>query len=98
MQANIDMSANYFYSISRLEIFSAALSVSRLYFTVNMTSEMHFNACQCIARPNTALLDCILCLTQYLYDPGRLVYPWERVSDCEHISVSRAVSEIRPTN
>ena len=30
------------------------------------------NACQCIARPNIALLDCMLCLTQYLYDPGIL--------------------------
>ena len=40
--------------------------------SVNITSEMHFNACQCIVQPNTALLGCILCLTQYLYDPGIL--------------------------
>ena len=27
-------------------------------------------ACQCIAQPNTTLLDCILYLMQYPYDPG----------------------------
>ena len=27
---------------------------------------------QCIAQPNTTLLDCILYLMQYLYDPGIL--------------------------
>ncbi len=30
------------------------------------------DAFQCIAQPNTTLLDCILCLMQYLYDPGIL--------------------------
>ena len=29
--------------------------------------KMHSNACQCIALPNTALLDCILCMIQAFY-------------------------------
>ena len=41
--------------------------VSRFYTIVNMAFEMHFNACQCIALPNTALLDCILCMIQAFY-------------------------------
>ena len=50
--------------------------------TVNIACKMHVNAFQCIAQPNTTLLDCI----KYLYDPGitRLcisVNPWERVSE-----------------
>ena len=40
---------------------------SRFYTIVNMAFEMHSNACQCIARPNTALLDCILCMIQAFY-------------------------------
>ena len=32
---------------------------------------MHLNSSQCIAQPDTALLDCMLYLTQHLYDPGR---------------------------
>ncbi len=31
-------------------------------FIVTMTSEMHLNAFQCIAQPNTALLDCLYCI------------------------------------
>ena len=60
-----------------------------------MTSEMHSNAFQCIAQPNTTLADCIrilyLTLTQCPYDPGTLpklcksVHPWERVSEIQSI-------------
>jgi len=71
--------------------YSAFLSTFRrqqLYSIVKMTSEMHFNAFQCIAQPNTTLLDCIMYLTQYLYDPGILPalqtsVSWERVSELQ---------------
>ena len=49
--------------------YSCFLSTSRsprLYSIVTMTPEMHINAFQCIAQPNTALLDCIWYLTHYL--------------------------------
>lgn len=37
-----------------------------------------FNAFQCIAWPNITLLDCVLYLSQYLYDPG--VHPARQTS------------------
>ncbi len=37
--------------------------------TVNIASEMHSNASRSLTQP---LLDCMLYLTQYLYDPGNL--------------------------
>ena len=66
-----------------IRVFPAAVeSAVLLTMTVNIACEMHVNVFQCIAQPNTTLLDCIL----YLYDPGitRLcisVHPWERVSE-----------------
>ncbi len=52
---------------------------------------MHFNASRSLTQP---LLDCILYLTQYFYDPGilpnsaNLVYPWESVSEIQSIKES----------
>ncbi len=43
-------------------------SATLLSMTVNIASEMHFNA----LRSHTTLLDCILYLMQYLYVPGNL--------------------------
>jgi len=49
-----------------LQLFLSSFRRQQLYLTVNIASEMHFKAFQCIAQPNTALHDCILYLTQYL--------------------------------
>jgi hypothetical protein len=38
--------------------------------TVNAASEMHFDA---LRSPNQPLLECMLYLMQYLYDPGILL-------------------------
>ena len=44
----------------------AVVPIQKYVEVLNKFSEMHFNAFQCIARPNTALLDCILYPTYYL--------------------------------
>lgn len=45
-----------------------------------LTTYSFRHAMQCIAQPNTALLDCILYLLQLFYDsgilPGKSVHPW----------------------
>ncbi len=50
------------------------------------------DAFRCIAQPNTALVESMLCLMQYLYDPGYLFtklcksgYPCESVSEIQPI-------------
>ena len=46
-----------------LQLFLSSFRRQQFYLTVNIASEMHFNAFQCIAQNNTALHDCMLYLT-----------------------------------
>ena len=49
------------------------LAAVQLATRLSMTYKYSFrDAFQCIAQSNTTLLDCILYLMQYLYDPGML--------------------------
>ena len=50
-----------------LVVSEAFQSAILLFMTVNIASKGAF---QCIAQPNTTLLDCIVYQMQYLYDPG----------------------------
>ncbi len=43
-----------------LSSFQVSGTVCLLAMAVHVTSEMHFNASQCKARPNTTLLECML--------------------------------------
>ena len=56
-------------AVSVRQIYYIPVSSSIVPCNHNKASEMHFNAFQCIAQPNTVLHDCILYLPQY-YDPG----------------------------
>ncbi len=47
-----------------LQLFLSSFRRQQFYLTVNIASEMHFNALHCIAQPNTALHDCMLYLTR----------------------------------
>jgi len=77
--------------------FATVFDVSSFYLTVNIASEIRFNAFQFIAQPNTALRDCILYLTQYLrsrhftglckpvHHACIMDDPWGRVSEIQAI-------------
>ena len=76
-----------------LRLFLSNFRLQHFYMTVNVASEMHSNASRSLSQP---LLDCMLYLTQYLYDPGtftklcKSVYPWERVSEIQSIRGTHA--------
>ena len=53
-------------SSRRYSGFISSFQCQRSYLTVIIVSEMHSNAFQCIAQPNTALHDCTLYTSQYL--------------------------------
>ncbi len=50
-----------------LRLFLSSFRLQHFYMTVDIASEMHSNASRSLTQP---LLDCMLYLTQYLYDPG----------------------------
>jgi len=52
-----------------LRLFLSSFRLQHFYMTVNIASEMHSNASRSLTQP---LLDCMLYLTHYLYDPGTL--------------------------
>ena len=62
------------YARSTLQqLFLTSFRLQHDYMTVKIASEMHSNAFQCIAQPDTTFACyCILYLTQHLYDPGTL--------------------------
>jgi len=51
-------------------LFLSSFQIQHFYMTVNMASEMHFNAFNASRSLTQPLFDCMLYLTQYLYDPG----------------------------
>ena len=56
-------------SVSQQLTETAAFDFRNFYMTVNVASQMHLNASRSLTQP---LLDCMLYLTQYLYNPVTL--------------------------
>jgi len=76
-----------------LQLISQHLSTSAALPYCNNDLRDALNAFQCIAQPNTALLECILYLTYYLRSRHftglcKSVHPWGRVSEIQSIKGS----------